>query len=142
MPPVSRPSFGGSHVARAWFVLGCWVALATQGSVAVESAARRSYNLPADEATLALKLFSQQSGSGIIAGTDVVKGIRTKAVRGELTASEALNRMLDGTGLVSSEDRKSGTFAVRKATDAKKKGQLTASGHPIVRPTPSSLKIP
>lgn len=110
---------------RLLLALGCFPIFACS---AVEAAAKRSYQLPADEAANALKLFSQQSGAGVIAGTDVVKGVRTNAVQGELTASEALHRMLDGTGLVGSEDRESGTFAVRKAAEENGKPAAQPAG--------------
>jgi outer membrane receptor for ferric coprogen and ferric-rhodotorulic acid len=78
--------------------------------------------LPASAAATSIKLFSEQSGRGVIAGTDLVKGVRTNPVRGELTAADALNQMLAGTGLLGIEDSTSGTFAVRKATEAEKRG--------------------
>ena len=74
---------------------------------------RRGYDLPADEAERSLKLFSQQSGRGVIVGTAAVKEVRTNAVKGTLTAEQALSRMLAGTGLVATRDEKNGAFAVR-----------------------------
>ena len=122
---------------RALLALCHFLLIASYSSLAANAASKRNYSLPADDAAIALKLFSQQSGAGVIASTDLVKGVRTNAVRGELTAPEALDRMLDGTGLVGSEDLKSGTFAVHKAMDAKKKrskGAPTAtSERPISR---------
>lgn len=75
---------------------------------------QRSYDLPADAAERALKLFSQQSELGIIVGAEAVAGVRTNAVRGEMIAREALSRMLAGTGLTAAQDNRTGAFAVRR----------------------------
>lgn len=119
-----------AFVLRVLLVLG----LCCSASFAQErSPSTRSFDLPAGDAESAIKLFSQQSGRGVIAGTNVVKGVKTNAVKGEFTAAEALTMMLDGTGLVGNEDRKSGTFAVRKETTAETKNGSRAvadSGRP------------
>jgi iron complex outermembrane receptor protein len=125
MPSASSPHVGVRAPCQALRALCCFLLLAGQALLAAD-AARRNYDLPAGNAANALKLFSQQSGAGVIAGTDLVQGVRTNAVRGQLTAAEALERMLEGTGLVGSEDRKSGTFAVRKATSSEKNVQRAA----------------
>jgi len=75
---------------------------------------KRSYDLPAGEAERTLKLFSQQSGLGIIVGSKALAGLRTHAVRGEMTAHEALARMLAGTGLVATQDDQNRAFAIRR----------------------------
>ena len=75
---------------------------------------RRSYDLPAAPATQSLKTFSEQSGKGLIVGTETARGIRTNAVKGEFTANEALAKMLAGTGLVAAQDEKNGAFVVKK----------------------------
>jgi iron complex outermembrane recepter protein len=79
-----------------------------------EPGATRSYDLPAGAAEQSLKLFSQQSGRGIVIGADTEKGVRTNAVKGDLTAQEALHKMLAGTGLIATRDEKSGAFAVQR----------------------------
>lgn len=97
-------------------------------ALGADATATRPYNLPAHDAASALKLFSEQSGRGVIAGTEMVKGVRTNPVKGELTALDALTRMLAGTGLMGVEDRKSGTFAVRKVPEVN--GEGTGGAHP------------
>lgn len=62
-----------------------------------------------------LKVFSEQSGCGVIFVTDSVKGLRTNPVKGNFTPSEALDILLRNTGLVSSSDAATGAFAVRRA---------------------------
>lgn len=93
-------------------VAGCAFVLSPVSTRAAEDD-RRGYDLPADDAERSLKLFSQQSGQGVIVGTAAVKEVRTNAVKGTLTAEQALTRMLAGTGLVATRDEKNGAFAVR-----------------------------
>src|SRR5690606_29231325 len=83
---------------------------------------RRSFNIPAGPAEETLKVFSSQSGSGLIAGTEAVKGVRTLPVRGSFTAEEALDQMLADSGLVVVRDEKSGAFTVRRETELEKNG--------------------
>ena len=65
-------------------------------------AAKRAYDIPAASAEAALKVFSQQSGKGVIASTEVVQGVTTNTVKGDFTAAEALDQLLIGTGLIGS----------------------------------------
>lgn len=88
---------------------------------------KRTYDIPATGAEAALKAFSQQSGKGIIASTELVRDVRTNAVKGDLTAAQALDQLLLGTGLIGREDRRSGTFAVRRETPVEAKN---AQGRP------------
>ncbi|MGH7943881.1 MAG: TonB-dependent siderophore receptor, partial [Opitutaceae bacterium] len=78
---------------------------------------RRVFNVPAGPAEQSLKLFSEQSGRGVIFSTDSLKDARTKAVQGEFTAREAVDRMVDGTVLVVTPDEKTGAFAIKRDSD-------------------------
>lgn len=82
--------------------------------VRAADAAKRSYDLPAAPAAQSLKTFSEQSGRGLLVSTETARGIRTNAVKGQFTASEALGKMLAGTGLVAAQDEQNGAFVVRK----------------------------
>lgn len=83
---------------------------------AAEEASKRSYDIPAGNAADALKQFSEQSGRGVMANGDLVKGIRTNAVKGEHAPVDALELLLADTGLVAIPDTKSGAFSIRKET--------------------------
>jgi hypothetical protein len=82
------------------------VALCGGGALAQE----RKYNfaLPQQPLSNALKEYARVSGQQIIFTEDLVLGYTGKALHGTLTAGDALNRLLDGTGL----------FAERTATGA------------------------
>ena len=94
-------------VAFAFFLVGA-VAL-----VGAEPA--RTFDLPAGDAAQTLKQFAQQARREIVFSPAAVAGVTTKAVKGELPPSQALQDMLADTGLVATEDAKSGAFAVRRA---------------------------
>ncbi|MBI5381798.1 MAG: TonB-dependent receptor plug domain-containing protein [Opitutae bacterium] len=74
---------------------------------------RKPYQIPAADAALSLKLFSDQSGEAIVFPVERVRGIITHAVEGAFTAREALDRMLAATPLSIVEDPTTGAFAIR-----------------------------
>jgi hypothetical protein len=74
----------------------------------------RSFNLPADRAESALKAFSVQSGQEVLFTTDTVDNVRTQAVRGRYTPREAIELMLVRSGLVATQDEKTGAWRVKR----------------------------
>lgn len=56
-------------------------------------------DLPAQEMETALKILEQQAGVHLLYSPEVVKGRQTHGVSGHLSASDALQRMLAGSGL-------------------------------------------
>ena len=89
-------------------------ALALTVAAYAASASKKNFELPAGEATSTLKTFSEQSGEQIVYPVDLVRGLQTNAVRGELTAREALDAMLEKTGLAAVQDEKTGALAIKK----------------------------
>jgi len=95
-------------------------------------AAKKTFAIPAGEAVATFKQFGAQSGQQLIYSGDAVKGVTTNAVRGELTAREALDLMTAGTRLTVTEDRTNGALAVTRAPDPKalRAAPLVASARP------------
>lgn len=91
------------------------LALVASTVLAVAAETKRPFSVPAGAAETTLKLFSEQSGRGVVFSTDAVKGITTNPVRGELTASEALDRLVARTGLAIRWDEPSASFSVHRA---------------------------
>ncbi len=87
--------------------------------------AKRTYNIPAGDAVAALKAFSVQSGQSALFSEDQVKGVRTKAVAGELTSSEALASLLAGTPLYA-VPKGSGAYAIKREETADPNGARAA----------------
>jgi iron complex outermembrane receptor protein len=134
---------------RGHFLAACLAFLSAALASAAE-APTKTYNLPAADAVKTLKAFSEQSGEQIVYPVEQVRGVQTNAVTGELSARAALDRMLDGTGLVVVQDEKTGALAVRKSelqktlTGAIKLEKVTVLGSRIRRtdaegPSPVSV---
>lgn len=102
-------------------------------------AARVDFNVAAGEASVTLKQFSGQSGQTVVYLVDVVRGQPTAAVKGRYTPREALDLMLAGSGLVVSQDAKTGALAVRKGAADPNGGRATpavTSVRPDANPKP------
>ena len=87
--------------------------LFTCSAVAAE-VAKKNFDVPAGDAITTLKQAAQQAGVEIMFPAGTVQGVKTVAVKGELTPRAALDRMLEGTGLVVVQDEKSGALAIRR----------------------------
>ncbi len=61
-----------------------------------------------------LRQFAQQAGQQVLFPAEEIRGIRTSAVRGEMSVRDGLERMLAGTPLRAAFDEASGTFAVSR----------------------------
>ena len=90
---------------------------------------RKDYDIPAGDAKETLKQFSEVSSRETLSSPAVVRGIKTRTVKGSFTPEEALDAMLADTGLVASRDTRTGGFVVQKAvSDPKLKGTATSTG--------------
>jgi iron complex outermembrane recepter protein len=78
-------------------------------------APRKVFDVPAGEAAAALKQFTAQSGAQLLYSTQELAGVKTQSVKGNHTVQEALDAMLADTGLVASQDAKTGAIAVRRS---------------------------
>lgn len=94
------------------------------------------FDLPADTADASLKRFSHQSGCEVLFASHLVRGVRTNAVSGKLSAGEAIDRMLENTGLVAVHDGTSGAFSVRLEPHPKEK--QTAQQPPAAKSKPNT----
>jgi outer membrane receptor for ferrienterochelin and colicin len=91
------------------------VSLVATVPLAAAPAAKKSYDIPAGNATATLKQFAAQSGEQVLYSTDAVEGVKTNAVSGSLTAREALDAMVAGTTLAVTQDKDTGALAVGRA---------------------------
>jgi len=99
-------------------------------AAAAADAGRKSYDLPAGDASATLKQYSAQSGEQIVYPVAQVSGTKTNAVSGDLTAREALDRMVAGTDLVVVQDEKTGALAVKRAASPNGVGAAQGSDRP------------
>jgi hypothetical protein len=106
-------------LSRSLNAVLCYAAFAIVGLAMIAWGAtanprERSFDLPADAAEKSIKRFSQQAELEVFYLSSVAKGLRTQPVKGRMSAREALNAMLAGTGLVVIQDEKTGAFTVMK----------------------------
>ncbi len=114
---------------RTWLalVLAVLAVFSGMGRLSGAEGRARSFNVPANDATLSLREFADQSGQEIVYLAEAVRGTRTNAIKGELQSGDALRRMLVGTNLAVTQAR-SGLLAVTRATSEKSSpGELAAS---------------
>ncbi len=80
-------------------------------------------NIHAGDAVNTLWEFNSQSGLQLLYRSDQLKGIQTHAITGKFEATEALNQMLKGTGLVYEfEDETSAWVRLETDTDVRQAG--------------------
>lgn len=89
---------------------------------------RKTYDIPAGDAVAALRQFAAASGRETLFAAESVRGVKTAAVKGEFTARAALEALLAGTGLVATEDAKTGALAIRRESPEKNGASRRAEG--------------
>ncbi len=113
--------------------LFCSLTLST--SSAAESA--RQVNIPAGALTSALELLAKQSQVEFIYSRQQLEGLQTRGVRGDLTAREALTRLLEGTGLVVTTHPSGAILITRTRQTAKKAAREASEGKPLAIEIPT-----
>lgn len=74
----------------------------------------RLFNIPAGFAETTLKQFAAQAGMEVLFSTEVARGVRTNAVKGELLVHEAAKQMLSGTPLYVVTDSRHGVLRIAR----------------------------
>ncbi len=72
------------------------------------------FDIPRGMAEVSLKRFSLQANREVLFSASMVDGIRTNAVKGRMTSTEALQRLLARTGRVAVTDERTGAFSVKE----------------------------
>lgn len=60
---------------------------------------QKTFDIPAEDAALAVPAFVQQSGLQVLATSTDLKGVQTNAIHGTLSVDDALGALIDHTGL-------------------------------------------
>ncbi len=86
------------------------------GATAVSGteAHKKVYNVPGGDAATTLGLFARTSGDQIVYMVENVRGEKTRPVRGEFIALDALRQMLTGTALFAVQDESTGALVVSR----------------------------
>lgn len=102
------------------------IALVASISSAHAQEQQRSFNIPAQPLSSALLEFSRQSNIAVGVDPALVNGRQAPGVQGTLTPSEALNRLLAGSGL-SAQQRPGGGFVLANASSPTQLGDASAA---------------
>lgn len=130
-------------VALIRSVLGAVLLLAAAPLFPAEPA-RIAFDLPAGDAAQTLKQFAQQARREILFPVQPVGGVKTNAVAGELTVTEALGRLLAGTELSAVEDARTGAIVVKRdqvPNAPSRPGDAGAALDSVARPTGEADKV-
>ena len=116
--------------------------VAAAGWAAPAAAQARSYVFDISNQTLAqaLRSYGQISGEQIIFTESLVAGLKPAPLEGEYTAEAALQKLLEGTGLIA-ERSPSGALMIRRPADPVPAGQQTPS-HRSAGSTPTVSVVP
>lgn len=87
-------------------------------ALALRAADPVAFDIPAQPAPAALKLFTKQSGAQVVYIQDELASVTTQAIKGEFTPAEALSRLLEGTGFTA-EPTGNGNFTIAREGNAK-----------------------
>lgn len=85
----------------AWILAGLLAILAIPPDLAAHTQATYHFNLPEQSLSEALKAIGQQTATNILFDPDSVIDKMAPALRATLPASEAIERVLQGTNLIS-----------------------------------------
>jgi hypothetical protein len=82
------------------------------------NAARRHFDIPAGDAVVMLKRAAQHSEAEIVYSPAVVEGVQTRAITGDFTPQEALERMVANTPLQLHHDAQTGAFSILRRAES------------------------
>lgn len=111
-----------------------FIAACAASTLAAADDSARSYRFDITDETLsqALRIYGQVSHQEIVFTEDLVAGLKANPLKGEFTAAVALDRLLEGTGLIA-ERSPSGALMIRRpasSTDAGRSRPGLASNEP------------
>lgn len=98
------------------------------------AAERKPFDIPAGTADKTLKQFTAQSGAEVVYAAEVVRGLTTPAVRGNLTPAEALDQLLANSPLSARQDSRNGTFMIARDPNGQRAAPAPASVRPVNNP--------
>src|SRR6185312_10051063 len=78
----------------------------------------RNINIPAEDLKDALDVYISQSGVQLVYKANDVSGLKSQAVRGSFTPEQALERLLQGTGVTAQRGPSGAFVVVRQARSA------------------------
>ncbi|WP_238345756.1 TonB-dependent receptor [Luteimonas saliphila] len=96
--------------------IACSLSLA----VSAQDSARTPIDIPSGDLVSSLQSLTRQSGAELAYREDLLSGLKANAVRGSLTAEQALEKMLEGTGFTSRKDPSGALMIIRRDGPARR----------------------
>ncbi len=90
----------------------CVMALAA--AICATGAVAGSFDVPGGDLNAALNAYAKQSGLQLIYSGEAVKNVQTRGAKGDLSADDALARILAGTGFIGRRDESGGVVVRRE----------------------------
>jgi outer membrane receptor protein involved in Fe transport len=116
-------------IRKLVLALACSAALAAHAQSGTET-----LDIPAGDLTTALDSLARQSGAQFVYSADELKGLRTGGVKGSMTAPEALEKLLRGSGHHLQRDQSGAMAIVRDPAPAARSKPQAESGATAERP--------
>ncbi len=91
------------------------------------------FNIPGGDLKAALGIYGKQTGIALMYSADSIQGTQTKGVHGDLAPSDALSRILAGTGFVMRRHASGAVAIVREATSVEETPLVLAQATPVPR---------
>lgn len=134
-------NFVSSRLHRLPFA---WLLCGLIGAAAPAAESLRAFNVPAGFAETTLKQFAEQAGMEVLFSTEVARGVRTNAVKGNLVVHEAARQMLSGTPLYVVNDSRHGVLRIARTPgpNAERAAPRTSGDRPNPSNVPTPTKIP
>src|SRR5436309_3369023 len=86
----------------------------------------RPMEIPAGDLKSALDIYIRQAGVQLIYKLEDVRGLQTHGAHGTLSPEQALNQLLDGTGLIVQRDSSGAMLVRQKNAQAASSGEAAA----------------
>src|SRR5258708_6730703 len=102
------------------------------GAATAQSTNVVSFDVPAQSLESALRQVAAEQNLQILFAPEDVRGISTRGVKGQYTAREAVQKLLEGTGLTFTFNDRN-VVAIKPA--ARSPASATSSGGPLQNPT-------
>jgi outer membrane receptor protein involved in Fe transport len=116
------------------------LAAATSAALALGSASAEEFNIPGGDLKSALNAYSAQTGKSLIYAPNAVRGVATKGVKGNLSADEALSKLLTGTGLIMARDP-SGAIGINRRANTTESQVVEPQNLVIAQAVPARASV-
>jgi iron complex outermembrane recepter protein len=115
---------------RCYYIL-CLAGVLVLGAAVALAQEKVSFDIPAQNASSAIRAWARQSGLQVFASEELLEGVQTNAVHGDYLPLQAVQLLIQGTGLeaVSTGEK---TVTIRKSGDLRPVSDAANSGLPDV----------